>query len=133
RATGRGAAAAAGTLHDVEGTVEVDFHLCAVGFGDGHLVVVAGVVGGDGTRGATTDALDRSRLSLGGRITGNRLLGVLVSGSAVRREGRGRRCAGPARGRGGGRIRRGRRAGDRRAAEAERSQGDETGAYLLYA
>src|SRR4051812_755191 len=58
--------------------IEVYLDLGPVGFRDGHLVAVAGHVGGHRPGGAAADGLDRSGLRLGGVGAGDRLLQRLV-------------------------------------------------------
>src|SRR5581483_8170049 len=80
----RGAALTTGPLQDVERAVEVDLDLAPIGFRHGRLKARAGQVRRDGTRGATADRLDRGGLRLRGCRAGHGLLGVLVSGRAMR-------------------------------------------------
>src|SRR5205814_7865951 len=76
------AAPATGTAHHVEGTVQVDFDLAAVGLRHRHLVPVAEVVRRDVAGRASADRFYRGRLRFLRRFAGDRLLVVLVRGGA---------------------------------------------------
>jgi hypothetical protein len=82
-------AAEAAVVVEVEGLVQVDLDLGAVGLGDRHLIAVARDVGGHRTGRATTHGLDRGRAGLVGRRPGYRLLkfswaGVPWAGNVAR-------------------------------------------------
>jgi Gas vesicle protein K len=69
---------------DIERVVEVDLDLAAIGLRHRHLVTVAGVVGRDVARRASAGGLDRGSLRPVRRLSGERLLVLLVRGAARR-------------------------------------------------